>query len=249
MGAPLAKSSFYDFEIYKKDLQQLKKIVGLGGVQHINFTGGDIFLHPQFVDFVGFARSMFPKAYLDCSTNGLLLKNQSDDVWRELGKYEISFNWTLYPVRYPDLEDIVERITYLSDGKVRLSIIGDGLDENKNSWIIPYSLYKQEKYDWLFCRFHKDNHQCITVRDGKVAYCYSMRRLRWICEAFGSELTEDFKNAANAVSIDLYKIHSIDELHEWMNSRMDFCDYCAIRERKSMGKWIPSNCEMSEWFV
>ncbi|MCR5416434.1 MAG: radical SAM protein [Pseudobutyrivibrio sp.] len=248
VAAPLSKSGMYNFDDYKKDLMKLKNLCG-DNIQHINFTGGDVFLHPKFVEFVEYARDLFPRVFFSCSTNGVLFNTQQDDVWRRLGKCNITLNWTLYPVKYKDIEATVEKIDKLSESQINLQIIGDALDEDKNSWKIPYTFKKQKKYDWLFCRFHKDGHQCLTMRDGKLACCFSMRRVKLLEDNFKGYFTEEFEQSTKNISLDLYEINDPEFLYEWMQQRLDICDYCSIRERKSLGKWVPSNCDVTEWFV
>ena len=45
------------------------------------------------------------------------------------------------------------------------------------------------------------------------------------------------------------KIKNCEEIYDFMAKRPILCDYCAIRERHSMGKWLSSHGKFEEWFI
>ena len=60
---------------------------------------------------------------------------------------------------------------------------------------------------------------------------------------------EYLKNVKTPVILVINKIKDKKEIFEYMKKRPSICDYCALRERKNMGKWISSKGQFEEWFV
>ncbi len=249
VAAPIAGHTRYDYEQYISDMEQIHKLIG-ERVIHVNFTGGDVFLHPLLIEFVEFARKMYPDAWISLSTNGIKFNDQTNDFWIRLGKCNVGLNWTLYPIVYPDYSELFDKIKSLTGG-VLLNVIGDSLGEGKNSWCIPYSSQIQKKQDWLFCTFHSDNIDSLTLWNGLIALCFSARRLVQLNQRFPNVVQEKIGDAGKVenVTLRIRDIASPDDIIRFMKSRQTICDYCAIRSRHSMGKWISSSGELSEWII
>lgn len=249
-GAPIAEKKIYELSQFKMDNIKLYEILGRENVKGINFTGGDIFLHPQLVEMTEFIRNLYPEAGISFSINGIGLDRLEDELWERLGKCEIYLNWTLYPIRYPDYGETFEKINRLGNGGLHFSVIGDSAGESKSSWKIPFDRKgKSEKYDWLFCRLHKCNHNMVIVRDGRLRTCFAVRLIDNLKYCFKEEIGGEFYEAG--ISEMNYKVvselTSADEIFAFMRKRIPLCDYCALRERHSLGRWEPSRGEITEW--
>ena len=250
VGSPIAEKNIYEMEQFKKDNYKIKELLG-ERIKRMCFTGGDVFLHPQLLEMTEFIRTLYPDIEISFLINGILIEKQSDEFWKRMGKCRVRFEWTLYPIKYPDLAKRMKEIETLSEGGVLFTIIGDSMDEDKTSWTLPFSFHKQKKQDRLFCCFHKDNKSVLQLRSGKLAVCYPAMLLPQLHKKFKENLTDEFmKNTAQElISLDVDNIKSPEEIYEFMKKRHTVCDYCAIRERKSVGKWMRSRGEFSEWFV
>lgn len=239
----------YNFEQFCTDMDKIHRLIGVR-VKGINFTGGDVFLYPQLIEAVEYTRNLYRKELINFSINGVLLSKQTEEFWRRLGKCNVELNWTLYPIKYDCLEDTMNIITKI-DG-IKLYINGDSSGEGKNSWRLPYSLEKQNQYDWLFCRHHKCSANLLMMYENTLGVCHPHRGLIHLERRFGDRLTDEFKREIirfNEEMLRVDKIKNENEILEYMRKRPSMCDYCALRERKNMGKWIPSNGKFEEWFV
>lgn len=164
----------------------------------------------------------------------------------------VTLYWTLYPIAYPDYESTVERIKILGEGKIHIFVQGDSTGEGKSSWKIPFDMKKtSERYDWLFCRLHKDNHNMLIVRDGTIRTCFAVRLFENLENRFGNRMTDKFKNCGKSAEnyLRLSNIQSEEEIVQFMRKRIALCDYCALRERHSLEEWMPSRGDMTEWFI
>lgn len=239
----------YNFEQFCTDMTKIHSLIGLK-IKYINFTGGDVFLHPRLIEIVEYTRNLYKNIPINFSINGVLLSKQTKEFWHRLGKCDVDLNWTLYPIQYPDLEETMNVITKING--VRLNIIGDSSGEEKNSWKLPYSFEKQNQYDWLFCRHHKCSNNVLIMYQNTLGVCHPHRGLIHLEKKFGDKFTEEFKNAITKFNEEILKINEIenkDEIVEYMRKRPSMCDYCALRERKNMGKWLKSEGKFEEWFV
>lgn len=250
-GAPIAERKIYEVDQFKKDIGTLYKTLGKK-VDRINFTGGDVFLHPHLAELTEYVRKIYPEVSISFSVNGIGFDRQEDSLWERLGKCGLILYWTLYPIDYPDYENTIDKIKRLSKNRVEIFVQGDSAGEGKSSWLIPFCMKEKSKsYDWLFCRMHKDSHNMLIVRDGTIRTCFAVRLYQNLEKRFGSKFTEDFRNIGNAASnvLRIEDIDSLDKVYEFMSKRIPLCDYCALRERHSMGKWMRSGGNISEWMV
>lgn len=250
VGSPIARHKYYNLEQFEKDLSMLYALLG-DQVYAINFTGGDVFQHPDLASFVEIARKYYPKQTISFCINGLGLDRLPDELWKRLGKCRVEMQWTLYPIDYPDYGEAIKKIKSLSNEGVSFLIVGDSSGDRKTSWRLPLNRKeKNKKYDWLFCRFHKDNHNLLYVNEGTLTVCGVLHQFNVLYEKFGKELglVCDFGNKeANYLTIS--KIKSANEIYEFAKKRIPLCDVCAIRKRKSMGQWMVSKGEIEEWTV
>ncbi|MCI8672359.1 MAG: hypothetical protein HFI89_02530 [Lachnospiraceae bacterium] len=249
-AVPIVKENcLYEARQFFIDIDKIYDLIG-SKVECINFTGGDVFLHPQLIEIVEYTRKLFKTQLINFSINGILLSEQSEEFWSRLAKCNVELNWTLYPIEYSDLEETINVIKKV--GGIKLNINGDGGGEEKNSWKIPYTLKKQNKYDWLFCRHHKCSKNVLMMYENTLGVCHAYRGLNHLEKAFGYKFTAEFKRALMKFHGEVLKVDEIknnEEIFDYMKIRPSICDYCALRERKNMGQWMRSKGDFEEWFV
>ena len=236
-ASPIIKDGgLYDIDNFKTDISRYKEIYT--EVDEINFTGGDVFYNPCFPDFLCEARRLYPNSKVSFSTNGIELVCKDDSFWDILRENKIFVYWTLYPIRYKGYEKTVQKAKELD---INLVVMGDTLGEDKNSWRVPFSedpISKQ--YDFLLCRYHR---RCAVTIDGILYPCCAMRQIKHLNEAFYTQIA-----LRDGDSIDIHKSSAV-EIQEFLKKRPPLCDYCAIRERRNMNKWLPSRGKKEEWIL
>ena len=83
--APLAPEKIYPYESIKKDLLQLKSLTKDRGLE-VALLGGEPLLHPQFLEICQLVKDIFPDNTHWVITNGLLLKQQSQEFFNKFNK-------------------------------------------------------------------------------------------------------------------------------------------------------------------
>lgn len=239
-ASPIVKDvSVYSFENYKRDISVMKNI--LKPVPAICFTGGECLLNPELMDFAMLARQIFPDAKIAFNTNGILLNELNDTFWQMASDYRIEISFTLYPIKYKNLDEVVKKAESYG---VELFCLGDTLKlHDKTSWHFPLTKRGSEKkWDFLLCALHR---RCgILIKNGIMHICGAMRRVEHINAHFDSCFP-----LADGDFIDIYSIRNKAEIELFLQRRPRLCNYCDIRSRHSMGKWLPSKLESSEWII
>jgi len=95
--SPIAEPEFADIEEFKRDFARLSDLFA-GQAQEIHLLGGEPLLHPDIMMFVQVARNNFPQAVIDITTNGLLLKQMSEEFWTACRENKIVIRPAKYPV-------------------------------------------------------------------------------------------------------------------------------------------------------
>ena len=78
--SPIAEPEFADIKEFERDFSRLSELFN-GQAQEIHLLGGEPLLNPDIVLFLQVARKSFPQAIIDITTNGLLLKQMSEEFW------------------------------------------------------------------------------------------------------------------------------------------------------------------------
>ncbi|MCL2078878.1 MAG: 4Fe-4S cluster-binding domain-containing protein [Oscillospiraceae bacterium] len=235
--SPIADAGIYEIEQFKRDIDHLKRLFDIDSITEINFTGGDVFQNPHFTKMIQITHESYPQSLITFSTNGIGLGNQSDEFWELVSSCGVRIYYTLYPIKYKHDGEIVDKAKKYN---VDLVIAGDAVGEDKTSWRIPFvESGKEIVHDFLFCRFHR---RCAVIKNGFWAPCCAIRQIPLINNKFNAKIP-----LSGDDTLDLQKAKSADEVQEFLAKRLPLCDYCALRERKSMGEWLPSRKEKSEW--
>ena len=235
-AAPIAEAKFYDFKEFKRELKRFKEL--FNNVGKVIFSGGEPTLHPAYMDFLKEVREVYPESEVELITNGIILQNSEDAVWKQLANLRIIVLWSKYPIEYRYFESAVEKAKRLG---VYLKIDAGGDDDKKISWQVPYTEAGMQKHhDFLFCMFHR---KCGHLDRGKYKLCSLAIAIPYLNKRFETNIP-----IAEADEIDIYQATS-EEILDFSAKRLPLCDYCAIRERRPMGEWLPSKGEKSEWFI
>lgn len=85
--SPFIKNDKSDFELFKKDLSKLSEVMK---VKKFRILGGEPLLNDELIDFLKFSKSIKMFENVGICTNGRLLKNQDDELFKNLDFIEVS---------------------------------------------------------------------------------------------------------------------------------------------------------------
>lgn len=238
IAAPVAQKSFYDFNDFKLEIDVFRELCA-DKMFYLGITSAEPLLHPQFFDFILYARKRFPEVKLHVITNGLLLYKQEDAFWKKIAELNVVLTWTKYPVKYSADPLIVFEAA--AKHNATLTYVEDSyLGNEKESWeLLSDCEAKAKTYDYLLCPFHNS---CITVSRGRLFTCNRYAVSEHCSERFGVNLP-----VSAADYLDLHKAKSSDEIMDFVIKRPPLCNYCLVRENRSLGEWKPSEKMKKEW--
>lgn len=239
-ASPLAKHRFYDFEQFKVELMQMKRLFG-DNLSTLWISGGEPLLHPQLLDFLRFTRDIMTNRQTDIKliTNGVLLSRLDDDYYSCFADADVTVCWTKYPVNYPNIESVFDRLKHFG---VKYTFSEDTVDAPKQSaWMGIAEQPTQKRWDYLFCQMHNT---CLVCKDGKIYHCPVRISADNIYSGFQVETP-----VRDGDELDIFSVKNADEILEYLSNRPALCDYCPLRNRRIIGDWRPSRKERGEWLL
>jgi hypothetical protein len=238
IAAPIAKQRFYDLLQYKNELRRTYELLGERLI-YIGLTAAEPLLHPEFLEFILFARQTSSVARIHVITNGLSLGSQSDRFWEVLSANQVKLSWTKYPIKY--LFDPKAVFAKAEQFGVLLEYVADSsYMADKESWEMRAAARKGENpWDYIFCFMHN---KCIAMNDGRLYTCHKKFSWEYCAAKFNvmNPIREDD-------GIDIFKAKTGDELLEFVTHRPQLCDYCKVRDFRCVGPWRSSKRERGEW--
>src|SRR5574344_1878229 len=104
--APLAPTSFKDFNVFFKDIKRLKELIP--HIFKIRIMGGEPFLNPELKKYVRAIKEVYPYTDLRIVTNGLLLKNIDDEILDFIKNNDVMLDISVYPPLHKTIDEIVQ---------------------------------------------------------------------------------------------------------------------------------------------
>jgi len=188
--------------------------------------------------------SILPNVNISLITNGVALSKQTDEFWEALGRYKVCIQWTQYPIKYELPVSELHKKSQLYGFSFRC-YGGDEDVESIVSWRIPFDVKANQKpYDFIFCEFHRCNGS-LSIRNNKLYLCPQARSVEHLSAFFGEIIT--LQKGVDYLEID--KIKDKQQIKSFLNNRIHLCNFCNIRKRENLGKWLPSKRYKSEWFI
>jgi MoaA/NifB/PqqE/SkfB family radical SAM enzyme len=247
--SPLAPKTFIETKKYESDCKQLAVLIG-EKVDDISLLGGEPLLNPHIIDIIKTSRSCFPKCMIRIITNGLLLRNQTDEFWDSCRIHNIVITISVYPVNI-DYAFIIDKakthnvriqfwgnvkiiskswkelpLGYLSESWRQLPIDVEGRQNPKKSNALCYA-----------------SNYCFQLTEGRLYKCWRIAYIKY----FNSYFNTDLKVTGDDY-IDIYKAESIDEILDKLRRPAPFCRYCKM-DSSRVGKWERSKKEIFEWII
>jgi MoaA/NifB/PqqE/SkfB family radical SAM enzyme len=232
---PVAKEKFISVENFTKDMKRIAELTG-GNVLRINLSGGEPLLHPDLLELLSIARSLFPKSKLRIGTNALLLSKKSDEFWKKIKETNTAFIITRYPIKI-DWKTINKRSDEFDVG-----IEYQGLEiGKKTTHHMPLDMTGSLDPQKNFKRCAMAN-GCISFKDGKFYTCAAPAMIDIFNDYFNKNLGEGQENG-----IDIHKAKNIEEILNFLAKPIPFCRYCDMDRWTYNHEWGISKKEITEW--
>lgn len=233
--SPVAQEEFPDFEESKRSFRHLSALFD-GECEYIHLLGGEPLLNPQCEDYLGLARSCFPKGDIFLVTNGLLLPKMPDSFFEACRENRIILSVTPYPINLPH-EAISRRC---DDFGVEYQLFGG--DEPKthfNRLLLDVTGSQDAAENYRRCPY---SNVCLFLYRGRMYPCGIGAHLRVFEQHFsqGLELTE-------ADSVDIFSVRSGAELLYRLSKPVPMCRYCKQDRWQELTPWGHSKKSITEW--
>ncbi|MCI8454324.1 MAG: radical SAM protein [Lachnospiraceae bacterium] len=233
--SPIADETYVDVKRFAEDLRLLHEVAG-DSVLQIHILGGEPLLHPDIEHFLAVARTIFPEASIDITTNGLLIKKMNPSFWCAMKDNDIAVKYTRYPIHL-DYDEMVEYIqsmgvhTFSAGGQIekfrRIPLNSDGTENAKISYFqCPYI-------------------DCTTLRDGKLFRCPASAFVDLVNKRLETNLRNRPFKWNTMDYIELSKA-TRDDIFKFLSKAIPFCSYCKFSRAENI-KWGLSDQVLSEW--
>lgn len=218
----IAEESYYDINIFEKDIERLSKITN-GLVETFNLMGGEPLLNKNCKNYFYTIRKYFNKSKILLVTNGILLLKQDKEFWISCKENDIIIQPTVYPIKI-DWENIKLKA---SEYNVTLSISNNEL--NKTSYKVVLDLEGGANIfnSFRYCGFGND---CVQLKNGRLYTCQTAAYINFFNKKYNQnlKLTEyDY--------IDIYQDYSYEDILLKLAKPIPFCKYCDVSKWKNMG--------------
>ncbi|MCR5249137.1 MAG: radical SAM protein [Lachnospiraceae bacterium] len=223
----LTREVFGDLEQFGRDMLRLQEL--FWGIYKIRLLGGEPLLNPELPHFVAAARSAFPDADIRVVSNGLLLREDMEDLLDTMAACEAGFDVSMYPP------------TKAAIGRMDSICRAKGV-----------SLYVTPEVTEFYAKMDPDGKQdpaavypscparhCAFLGAGVISTCAMPQLLPIFCESFGKEMPELGEDI-----IDLYEEGlSGEELKRRLQSPMKSCRFCTPGQRSF--PWQPAGPQVA----
>lgn len=233
--SPLAQKSFLDKETFEKDICRLYELLN-GNIHCLELMGGEALLHPQLEDFITITNQYVSGEKYLC-TNGLLLPNLSDKIYKLCADTNTIISITMYPIDI-DWDKINMKASLYatklycikSPGKVTKSWFKNLRDSSG-------SQNMEENFNKCFWKA-----RCVVLEHGRLSSCVVPFKAKFFQKYFHSNIFDTSLNN----SIDIYDAKSIDEIVDFLNKPIPCCKYCLPNQEQEI-QWGVSKKDINEW--
>lgn len=236
--ACIADPYFVKLETIEKDLHRLKELTN-GKITKMGIMGGEPLLHPDLLQILKTARSLFPDTIIRLTTNGLLLLNMKQEFWDVCSKERITIVNTKYPLnlKYDEMKKKGRE-----NGVKFKYFEGTGGKVVKTSYKKVINVEGTENPVMMFMNCHIANYGNFLM-EGKIYGCPFIGTIHIFNEKFGYDLQVDESDY-----IDIYdETLTYEKMLKFAATPHSFCRYCDVFHRGWGLKWERSKQDKYEW--
>lgn len=226
--SPIAPKYELPYNVFKKDIKQLYKLTK-GKIKYFEFMGGEPLLNKDIEKIISIASDYFPTTQKTIVTNGLLLKNMPKSFYKTCINNDVQISISNYPKSKEEQSKILkikskyDNIIYIMEEVKEFAFI----NLSKKSPIKP-------------C----DTFECPHLDNGILAPCTIISNIKF----FNSYFKEYSLPVYNKDYLNIYKISSIDEIINFLNTPKLFCTHCGYAHKRKYYPWKISEKKFSEWY-
>jgi hypothetical protein len=160
---------------------------------HFSILGGEPLLHPQLVEYLVLARTVFPDARLRLVTNGLALVRARAALWEALAQTRTTLTISVHSRDAAYVARLQPAVELAREASARAGFELD-LRDSVNGWYRPYlgegptmkpHVDGRPTQSWNACT----SRHCVTLMDGALWKCPPLAHLPRVAAHFG--LAED----------------------------------------------------------
>lgn len=199
-----------EFDVRIKDLEMMRRL--FPRIIQLSLLGGEPLLSPDLLRYIEKSRELFPNAYIQLITNGLLLPKMTSDFFTLVREAHITIVISEYKPTSKILSAITDR---LAREKTEYTVRGL---QNKSVFNRSLSIRKDSVHE-KYCL----SNGCTAISDGYIARCPTLLYI--------NRFNTFFKE--NLPSEGIYKIadfHNGKELKKRMEEKVPLCQYCVRDE-------------------
>ena len=233
--SPLASKYFLDIKTFENDLCRLNELLR-GKIFCLEIMGGEALLHPQLEDFIKIT-AKYVQGEKNLCTNGILLANLSDKIYKLCAETNTTICITMYPIDL-DWSEIYRKANLYGTKLYKIKSIGD----SKKKWFKNPKDRNglqnvEENFNSCFWKA-----RCVVLEKGRLSSCVVPFKAKFFQKYFKSAIFDTTERN----SIDIYKAQNIDEIVDFLNRPIPCCKYCFPNKEKQV-MWEVSKREINEW--
>ena len=206
-------NNLMDFEEFCVCMNDLGRL--FSGVSHLTLLGGEPLLHPQLEDIVYEARRSFPDTELEIRTNGTLLFNLSENVFKAIADTDTEIWVSLYPPMIDKKDEITKE---LNKRCIRVRFIG------------PFYNFRKlvnARGDYDPDVIYQKCDKCLNLFEGSIS-CGLGYLIEKLEKRFGVKICKDEYKRLHR-----FDIHTTEydgwEIIKYLNSGSSLCSFCAYQ--------------------
>ena len=240
--SPAAEPSYLALDSYRRDLEKLARIEGVGQYfEAICLMGGEPLLHPELPAFIRTTHEILPQAQVRVVTNGLLLRSMPQEFWDAMVMPKTDLLITPYPIGF----DYVALAEHAASRGVDATLGGGfSASDEQGGFFLRTPLDETGSQDpnesFSACPLGGSTMQLL---DGCIYPCNRGALLGIVNARFGTAFTHEENDR-----LELDRIGSVEEIDRFRRSARPMCRYCvsAIAERID---WRRSDVDRYEWLM
>lgn len=226
----LSPPAFLDISEFEDDLIQLKK--HFKEIGQLRLMGGEPLLHPECLQFLEIARSIYKNTRLSLVTNGILLPKTDKVFLNTLSRLNVEVQITFYSELHQNIKAYSE---ILEESGVKFEF--EGKTNFYKHLSLENSHSKQEAINQ--CRIKS---YCPALKNGKIYQCSGLANFEIFKQHY------NLNSYPIAAGIDIYSNDTNSKaILDFIDSPDELCKHCFYGSTSF--PWEISKQNISEWLI